>query len=99
MKRYIRASEYADAGYPQLDEFDDMIRYLDDSGPALSGFIEQVHQWLDEISLIEWVGDDTAKTNELNSKLSNINDHLEQVFDGLYHLVIELYEEARRQNQ
>lgn len=104
MKRYIRASyndpnNYSDVGYPMLDDIADIFEYISGYGPAVSGYIEQMYQYLDEISLIEWLGDDVEKTNKLKNQLDDINNNLEQAIGGFYVLVTELYEEAQRQNQ
>lgn len=104
MKRYIRASNsdpnnYSDAGYPMLDDIADIFEYISGYGPAVSGYIEQMNQYLNDISLIEWIGDDEGKMNEIKNQLDDINNNLEQAIGGFYDLVTELYEEARRQNQ
>ena len=104
MKRYIKASyddptNYSDVGYPMLDDIADIFEYISGYGPAVSGYVEQMNQYLDDISLIEWIGDDSGKMNKIKNQLDDINNNLEQAIGGFYDLVTELYEEARRQNQ
>lgn len=104
MKRYIASSRddpknYKEAGYPAIDNILDMIDYIGGYGPAVSGYIEQLHQYLYEISLIEWIGDDPAMAKKLGNDLKSINDHLEYAIGGLYDIVNLLYKEAKRQDQ
>lgn len=105
MKRYIRSSieddpiNYTKAGYPILDEILDKIVYFGGFDDAISGRIDAIYRLFDDISFVEWLGDDTSKAKRFNDQISNLNDSLDKVERDLIALHKEVIAEAKRQNQ
>lgn len=103
MKMYIKSSQsypddFSDKDYPKLADLVDKLDYLDGYGPSVSGYLEQMNYYLDQIDLVKLFEEDQSKIDAISKSVQDINNHLEYAVAGFYDLVNDFYKIAERQN-